>query len=125
MNALRIVFAALSVAFASPAFASNAPRDGAHDFDFDFGHWKTHSRRLMHPLSGAKDWIEMDGTSDVEPLWGGKANIAEFSADGPNGHLEIIALRVYNTTTRQWSVNFATPTVGKLGEVPGIGEFHD
>jgi hypothetical protein len=105
--------------------ATNGRHDGAHDFDFDLGLWKTHSARLLHPLTGSNDWIEMDGTTDVKPIWGGRANIAEFSADGPKGHLELIALRVYNPTTQQWSLNFATPTVGKLGDVPGVGEFRN
>ena len=25
---------------------------GEHDFDFEFGTWKTHISRLVHPLSG-------------------------------------------------------------------------
>ena len=33
---------------------SPSVRDGQHDFDFDFGTWKTHSSRLLHPLSGSK-----------------------------------------------------------------------
>ena len=28
-------------------------RDGRHDFDFNFGVWKTHIRRLRQPLSGS------------------------------------------------------------------------
>jgi hypothetical protein len=104
---------------------ASAHHDGAHDFDFDFGLWKTHSQRLMHPLTGSHDWIEMDGTTDVKPIWGGRANIAEFNAETPTGHLELIALRVYNPKTQQWSLNFATPNVGRLGEVPGIGEFRN
>jgi hypothetical protein len=27
-------------------------RDGQHDFDFEFGHWKVHSRGLLPPLRG-------------------------------------------------------------------------
>jgi hypothetical protein len=34
-------------------------------------------------------------------------------------------LRVYNPDTHQWSLNFATSTVGRLGDVPGVGEFKD
>ena len=37
-------------------------RDGQHDFDFEFGHWKIHNRRLLHPLSGSNDWVEFEGT---------------------------------------------------------------
>lgn len=31
-------------------------RDGQHDFDFNFGTWKTRIRRLRHPLTGSSEW---------------------------------------------------------------------
>ncbi|MEP6938344.1 MAG: hypothetical protein ABI846_01165 [Rudaea sp.] len=107
------------------ALAIKADHDGSHEFDFDLGDWKTHSRRLMHPLSGANDWVELDGGTNVTPIWGGKANLAEFQAQGASGPLELLALRVYNPTTKQWSINFATPKAGALGDAPGIGEARD
>jgi hypothetical protein len=104
--------------------AAASPRDGSHDFDFDFGKWKTHSSRLMHPLTGSTQWRDMDGTTTVSKVWGGRANLAEYEADGPAGHIELLALRLYNPTTHQWSINFATPNVGTLG-VPGVGELRN
>jgi hypothetical protein len=97
-------------------------RDGAHDFDFDFGTWKTHSSRLLHPLSGSKDWVEMDGITIVKKLWGGKANLVEYKAEGPAGQVELMALRWYNPAAHQWNLDFATPKRGALG-IPGVGEF--
>jgi hypothetical protein len=99
------------------------PGDGTRDFDFDFGTWKTYSSRLVHPLTGSKDWVEMDGVTVVRKIWGGKANLAEYKAEGPAGEVELMALRWYNPTTHQWDIDFATPKGGALGSVPGIGEF--
>lgn len=65
--------------------AAGEHRDGSHDFDFDFGTWRTHSSRLMHPLTGSKDWADMDGFTVVKKVWGGRANLAEYKADGPAG----------------------------------------
>ena len=107
------------------ALAIKTDHDGSHDFDFDLGNWKTRSSRLMHPLAGANDWVDFDGETDVTPVWGGKANLAVFKANTPTGPLELLALRVYNPTTKQWSINFATSKGGALGDVPGIGEAHD
>ncbi len=98
-------------------------RDAAHDFDFDFGTWKTHSSRLLHPLTGSKDWVEMDGVTVVNKIWGSKANLAEYKAEGAAGQVELMALRWYNPTTHQWNLDFATPKRGTLGSTPGVGEF--
>ena len=110
----------------SPVDITTAPSDVAdqegHGFDFDLGSWKTHTSRLMHPLAGATDWADMDGVSIVKKIWGGKANLAEYKADGPAGHVELLGLRWYNPSAHQWNIDFATPNVGKLG-IPGIGEF--
>ncbi len=57
--------------------------DGQHDFDFDFGTWKTHSSRLLHPLSGSKDWVDMDGLTVVKKVWNGRANLASTKQMGP------------------------------------------
>ena len=105
---------------APPARAT--PHDGSHDFDFDLGAWHTHSSRLQNPLTGSTTWSDLDGQTIVTPLWNGRGNLAEYAADGPAGHVELLALRLYNPTTRQWYINFATPGVGALG-IPGNGEF--
>jgi hypothetical protein len=99
-----------------------AAEDGQHDFDFDLGTWKTHSSRLLHPLTGSKTWVDMDGVSVVKKVWDGRANLAEYKADGPAGHVELMALRWFNPATHEWNIDFATPNVGTLG-IPGVGEF--
>jgi hypothetical protein len=104
--------------------AQDKTRDGQHDFDFDFGAWKTHSSRLLHPLSGSKTWADMDGVTVVNKVWDGRANLAEYKADGPAGHVELLSLRYYNPDARQWSLVFATPSGGTLS-VPCIGEFRN
>jgi hypothetical protein len=106
------------------AAAPSSPQllDGRHDFDFDFGTWKTHLSRLIHPLSGSTAWIEMDGTTVVRKVWDGRANLAELEADGPSGHIEVLSLRVYDPQARQWSLNTANVRGGALG-IPTIGEF--
>jgi hypothetical protein len=96
--------------------------NGQHDFDFDFRTWKTHSSRLLHPLTGSKTWVDMDGTTVVSKVWNGRANLAEYKADGPAGHIELLSLRWFNPSTHEWDLDFATPNVGTLG-IPGVGEF--
>lgn len=102
--------------------AGSKLRDGSHDFDWDFGTWNMHIRRLRHPLTDSASWYEMNGVTTNSKVWGGKANIAEVEADGPTGHLELLALRLYNPQAHQWTISFATSGVGVLS-VPCVGEF--
>ena len=121
---VRAATGLLFVCLAAGSQAAGALRDGQRDFDFDFGTWKTHSSRLLHPLTGSTTWVDMDGMTIVKKIWGGRANLAEFKADGPAGHIELLSLRWYNPTAHQWSLDFATPNVGTLG-IPCVGEFNN
>jgi hypothetical protein len=93
-----------------------------HQFDFDFGTWATHSTRLLHPLTGSHTWVKLDGKTVVRKVWGGRANLAEYDADGTGNHGTLLALRWFNPTTGEWNLDFAAPQVGTLG-VPGVGTF--
>src|SRR6266480_2248151 len=97
-------------------------RDGQHDFDFEIGTWKTHLKRLQHPLTGSTDWVEYDGTTVVRKVWNGRANLVELVAEGAAGHFEGLNLRLYNSQSRQWSLNFASSSGGTISQ-PTIGEF--
>jgi hypothetical protein len=100
------------------------PRDGQRDFDFEIGTWKTHLKRLPHPLTGSTTWVEYEGTSVVRKVWNGGANLLELVADGPAGHFEGLSLRLYNSESRQWSLNFASRSAGTM-TTPTIGEFQN
>ncbi len=111
---------AQSGAEAAPRLA----RDGQHDFDFKSGTWKTHIRRLQHPLTGSHAWIELNGTVVVRKVWDGRARLEEIEADGTTGHFESLTLFLYNPQSHQWSLNFANSKDGTLSQ-PSIGEFKD
>lgn len=136
MNLLTHVRKFLPIVFALPLICSPAApqtpapvgstkaveHDGQHDFDFEIGSWKTHLRRLLHPLAGSNDWVECDGTSVVRKVWEGRANLLELEVKCPAGQLEALSLRLYNPEARQWSLNFASGRGGTLGQ-PTVGEF--
>jgi hypothetical protein len=100
------------------------PRDGRHDFDFEIGRWKTHLKRLVHPLTGSTTWVECDGISTDRKVWDGKANLLELEAHCPTSHFEGLSLRLYNPQSHQWSLNFSSSNDGTLSQ-PTIGEFRD
>ena len=103
---------------------SIAPRDGRHDFDFNFGVWKTHIKRIPNPWSGSSNSIELNGTVTVRKVWDGRAQLEEIEADGPNGHWEGLTLFLYNPEAHQWSQTFADSKTGVL-TLPLIGAFKD
>jgi hypothetical protein len=132
---LALLCLPIARATAQPAQAAKAAeataRDGQHDFDFEIGTWKTHLKRLVHPLSGSDEWAEYEGTTIVRKVWDGRANLVELTAVGPAGHFEGLNLRLYNPQSRQWSLNFASSRGGTLGQptiggfIDGRGEFYD
>ncbi|MFZ0504213.1 MAG: hypothetical protein WAM44_10910 [Chthoniobacterales bacterium] len=114
---------AVAQAAASPtSSASSGLRDGQHDFDFNLGTWKTHIRRLLHPLTGSNEWVDLDGTVNVRKIWDGRAQLEEIEADGATGHFEGLTLFLYNPQAHQWGQYFANSTAGVLNQ-PVIGEF--
>jgi hypothetical protein len=99
-------------------------RDGSHDFDFEIGTWKSHSDRLLHPLTGSKEWVSYDGTAVVSKIWDGHANLVDLRADGPViGHVEGISLRLYDPQAHQWLLYYANSKGGVLSPPPTVGEF--
>ena len=108
-------------------------RDGQHDFDFEHGSWKIQLHKLKQALHGSHEWVDFVGTSVTRPLWGGKSNVEEFEVDSPVvGRIEGLTLRLYSSTSHQWSLywanqkvgTFGVPTVGQFG-ANGVGEFYD
>ena len=59
MRALLLVLAFVACA----AIAEDV--SGVHDFDFLFGDWQVHHRRLKERLAGSTEWIEFDGTQST------------------------------------------------------------
>src|SRR6202522_3969617 len=116
--------ALLRVAGTRVAAPAQALRDGQHDFDFHFGTWETHIKRLTQPLSGSTTWVEMKGTVTVRPIWDGRGNLEEIDARNDTMHLQGLTLFLYNPESHQWSQTFASIEDGKLEE-PMIGEFKD
>src|SRR5207244_8679775 len=56
-----------------------------NDFDFLFGRWRVHHRRLRERLAGCNEWQEFDGTSVAQPILGGLGNIDDNLLNLPAG----------------------------------------
>lgn len=96
---------------------------GEHDFDFLFGDWNVHHRKLATRLAGADDWQEFRGTSTTRPILGGRGNVEDNAIDDPAGAYLAAAVRAFDGTTglwRIWWLDLRSPT--ELG-TPVVGRF--
>ena len=112
---------AKSAQYATPHTAGSGPE---HGFDFNIGPWKTKIRAVSSPLASPTAWSELQGTHDVYRVWDDWADIGQLEVDGPQGHIEDLALRLYDRKTHEWRVYFANSGSGALLP-PMIGGFED
>ena len=96
-------------------------RDGSHDFDFVIGDWKAHVRRLPDRLNKSNVWVTYDGISNHHKILDSNSNFEEFDVTSTDKKLRIKAqtLRLYNPTTRQWSIHLLDVNEGTL-DVPYV-----
>jgi hypothetical protein len=108
---------------AKSSLQTSPQHDGQHDFDFEFGTWKIHLKRLEQRLAGSTTWIEFEGTSVTRKVWDGRAQLEQFETDSPGGgHIEGLTLRLYNPQSHQWRLYWANSKIGIL-DPPQVGEF--
>lgn len=99
-----------------------APHAGQHDFDWEIGTWDTQLKRLRDPLSGKTDWVEYAGTSVVKAVMGKRANLVELDVRGPAGHITGVSLRLYQPSSGQWALHFASLANGMMTDAM-VGSF--
>jgi hypothetical protein len=124
IGALVLTLSGFTLAFADEKPAAPTERDGAHDFDFDFGTWSTHITRRVHPLTASAESIELAGTVDVRKLFEGRAALEQIEVDGPKGHWEGMSIFLYDPAGHQWSQTFINSAHGAFSNGL-IGSFKD
>ncbi len=141
---MQAVLAAAALA-AGPAGAATVPaaivkpnypvaptaRDGGHDFDFEFGTWRTRYRILKHRLVGDHEWYDCYGTSVIRPFWGGDGNLEDGDLKCPSRYIGGMTLRMYDPRTHQWTLWWGTRKLAvappaQLGHfnINGVGDFY-
>jgi hypothetical protein len=94
----------------------------SHDFDFWFGSWRVRNRRLVARLQGCREWEEFEATNLAWPILGGLGNMDEFLAPAWKPGYIGMTLRLFNPTTREWSIYWMDSIAGTL-EPPVVGTF--
>jgi hypothetical protein len=96
----------------------------AHDFDFWFGRWHVHNRRLLRRLAGSEAWEEFPAEVVSRPLMDGLGNEDEFRTDHDGGMIGM-AFRFFDPKSRLWSIYWADSRRSGLLDPPVIGSFAD
>jgi hypothetical protein len=102
--------------------------DSARDFDFIYGHWMVHNRKLRDVTDPeCQDWVEFDATSEAFPILHALGHIDRiYVPDPPDGEpFEGLTLRLFDPVTAVWSIWWSsTRTPGRL-DPPMTGRFTD
>lgn len=106
--------------------STQASVDGRHSFDFLFGRWSIHNRKLADVLDPeCTEWVEFVAEGEARPVLGGLGNIDSFIAtDVPGvGQYEGMTLRLFDPQAGLWRIWWAsTRTPGRL-DPPMEGRF--
>jgi hypothetical protein len=118
----------MSTPHPAPTHPSSRVEDGRHDFDFIFGDWTIHNRKLLDVTDArCTDWVEFTTTSHAAPLFGGLAHVDHITSgpDAPGGPWEGLTLRQFDPPERLWRIWWAsTRNPGHL-DPPLSGRFSD
>jgi hypothetical protein len=102
--------------------------DGRHDFDFIFGSWRIHNRKLRKQSDPTCDeWVEFGSTSHTEPIFGGLSHLERIHAgpDAPGGAWEGLTFRQFDPDERLWRIWWASTHRPGHVDPPLSGAFTD
>lgn len=92
----------------------DTPIGTPQDFHAQHGRWHTSVRRLLKPLAGSQDWTDYEGTSVVHPLLDGRANVVELDVSGPQGRIQGVSVRLFDTRAQRWTIQYTSIATGVL-----------
>src|SRR5262249_42149732 len=97
-----------------------SPTSSARDFNYLIGNWKLKNRKLKSRLTNCTDWVEFGSKVEMHQILGGNGNIDKYTDTASGKPYEGVALRLFDTKTRLWSIYWADNNSGKL-DPPVVG----
>jgi hypothetical protein len=85
--------------------------DGRSDFDFIFGRWRVHNRKLVDVTDPeCVEWVEFDAVSEAEPIFGGLGHVDRIWTEAEPGReaFEGFTLRQYDPAAAVWRIWWAS-----------------
>jgi hypothetical protein len=111
----------------SPAGKTASPTATREDFDFLFGSWRIHNRRLDDPLGSSESWSEFEASSEAYPILGKLGNVQTYDAPAFPGRpgFQGYALRLLDPETDLWRIWWASTAGRGQLDSPVMGSFRD
>ncbi|HEV7123690.1 MAG TPA: hypothetical protein VGN24_09780 [Rhodanobacter sp.] len=97
---------------------------GSGDFDFLYGTWIVHNRRLANRLAGSTTWISFDARDAFTPLAGGIGTQEHYQTDYWKNY-EAVGMQIYDPQSRRWTLYWVDNHNLPIAFQPPIsGTFH-
>ena len=94
------------------------------DFDYLIGNWKLKNRKLKSRLTNSAEWIDYESKVEMYQILDGNGNIDKYTDTATGKPYEGVALRLFNTKTKLWSIYWADSNSGTL-DPPVVGSFEN
>lgn len=101
-----------------------SPSSSMHDFDYLVGTWKLRNRKLASRLTHSTQWISFESRVEMHQILNGLGNIDKYTDQASGKPYEGVALRLFNPSTRLWSIYWADSSSGSL-DPPVVGSFEN
>lgn len=109
---------------------SDAPavpaHNGRNDFDFLFGRWHIHNRKLVRRLENCTDWHEFGAQQETKPILDGLGNIDRVAVTSlpPEGRpFHATAVRLFSPQTQLWRIWWMSTALPGHMDIPVVGRF--
>jgi hypothetical protein len=98
------------------------------DFDFVFGDWKIHNRKLTVTTDpDCDEWVEFEARGHAEPILDGFGHVDRMWSDAPPGDdpFEGFTLRLYDPAADVWRIWWSSTRMPGLLDPPVEGRWVD
>jgi hypothetical protein len=102
-----------------------SPTSSPDDFDFLPGKWKVYNRKLKKRLCNNNEWAEFESELHMRKTLTGLGNIENYYASFDGKPFEGMAIRLFNPTTRLWTIFWIDTSGPVMDKHPVVGSFKD
>ena len=96
----------------------------SNDFNYLIGNWKLKNRKLKSRLTNSTEWVEFESKVEMHQILDGNGNIDKYTDTASGKPYEGVALRLFNSKTKLWSIYWADNNSGTL-DPPVVGSFEN